>query len=103
MLDSRYHAAKPPSGKEAVSPHSCAVKQQKELIVLAGYPQARERRRTMELFVMGILTGLLACVLAMLVRCAYWYEITHPEDDYWHRRKAPRQDGKPGGDDGTEK
>lgn len=57
----------------------------------------------MELFVMGILTGLLACVLAMLVRCAYWYEITHPEDDYWHRRKAPRQDGKPGGDDGTEK
>ena len=36
----------------------------------------------MELFVIGILTGLLACVLAMLVRCAYWYEITHPEDDF---------------------
>lgn len=54
----------------------------------------------MELFVMGILTGLLACVLAMLVRCAYWYEITHPEDDYWHRRKAaPGPDEKPGGED----
>ena len=55
-------------------------------------------------FVMGILTGLLACVLAMLVRCAYWYEITHPEDDYWHRRKAaPGLDGKPGGEDDAEK
>ena len=33
----------------------------------------------------GILTGILFCVMVLLVRCAVWFEITHPEEDYWHR------------------
>ena len=52
----------------------------------------------------GILTGILFCVMVLLVRCAVWFEITHPEEDYWHR-SAMRRDGpekvswlKPAGD-----
>ena len=52
----------------------------------------------------GILTGVLFCVMVLLVRCAVWFEITHPEEDYWHR-SAMRRDGpkkvswlKPAGD-----
>ena len=40
----------------------------------------------------GILTGILFCVMVLLVRCAVWFEITHPEEDYWHR-SARRRDG----------
>ena len=43
-------------------------------------------------------------IFAGLVRCAVWFEITHPEEDYWHR-SAMRRDGpekvswlKPAGD-----
>lgn len=39
----------------------------------------------MGLFTAGLFTGVLACVVIMLVRCAAWYEARHPEDDYWHR------------------
>ena len=42
--------------------------------------------------------------MVLLVRCAVWFEITHPEEDYWHR-SAMRRDGpekvswlKPAGD-----
>ena len=52
----------------------------------------------------GILTGILFCVMVLLVRCAVWFEITHPEEDYWHR-SAMRSNGpekvpwlKPAGD-----
>lgn len=38
----------------------------------------------MGLFIGGILTGILMCVVIMLVRCAAWFERMHPEDDYWH-------------------
>lgn len=38
----------------------------------------------------GILTGILFCVMALLVRCAVWFEITHPEEDYWHRSAMKR-------------
>lgn len=38
----------------------------------------------MGLFTAGFLTGIMACILTMLVRCAAWYERKHPEDDYWH-------------------
>lgn len=40
----------------------------------------------MGLFTAGLFTGVLACVVIMLVRCAAWYEARHPEDDYWHRK-----------------
>ena len=39
----------------------------------------------MGLFTAGLFTGVLACAVIMLVRCAAWYEAKHPEDDYWHR------------------
>lgn len=39
----------------------------------------------MGLFTAGLFTGVLACAVIMLVRCAAWYEARHPEDDYWHR------------------
>ena len=39
----------------------------------------------MGLFTAGLFTGVLACAVIMLVRCAAWYEVRHPEDDYWHR------------------
>lgn len=39
----------------------------------------------MEMFIAGFFTGIMACILTMLVRCAAWYERKHPEDDYWHR------------------
>ena len=31
-------------------------------------------------------------MMVLLVRCAVWFEITHPEEDYWHR-SAMRRDG----------
>ena len=40
----------------------------------------------------GILTGILFCVMVLLVRCAVWFEIRHPEEDYWHRN-AMKRDG----------
>ena len=39
----------------------------------------------MGLFTAGLVTGVMACAVVMLVRCAAWYELKHPEDDYWHR------------------
>lgn len=39
----------------------------------------------MGLFAAGIITGILLCAMTELVRCALWFEIMHPEDDYWHR------------------
>lgn len=36
-------------------------------------------------FVAGIFTGIVMCMVALLVRCVLWYEKKHPEDDYWHR------------------
>jgi Mg/Co/Ni transporter MgtE len=36
-------------------------------------------------YVVGILTGIVMCMVAMLVRCVVWYGKKHPEDDYWHR------------------
>ena len=35
-------------------------------------------------FLVGISTGIVMCMVAMLVRWV-WYEKKHPEDDYWHR------------------
>lgn len=40
----------------------------------------------MVLFTAGLITGLMACVMIMLIRCAAWYEAKHPEEDYWHRK-----------------
>ena len=39
----------------------------------------------MGLFTAGLVAGVMACSVIMLVRCAAWYELKHPEDDYWHR------------------
>ena len=40
----------------------------------------------MGLFIAGFVTGIMGCILTMLIRCAVWYERKHPEDDYWHMR-----------------
>ncbi len=40
-------------------------------------------------FVAGIFTGIVMCMVAMLVRCVLWYEKKHPEDDYWRRLAPP--------------
>ena len=47
-------------------------------------------------FVIGIFTGIVMCMVAMLIRCVLWYEKKHPDDDYWSRLAPP---GMP--DDGT--
>jgi len=39
----------------------------------------------MGLYIFGIMTGILMCAMALLIRCAVWFELRHPEDDYWHR------------------
>ena len=55
-------------------------------------PLSTENKKTagfgMGQFVVGIFTGIVMCMVAMLVRCVLWYEKKHPEDDYW-RRLAP--------------
>ena len=45
----------------------------------------------MGLFFFGFLMGILFSVIALLVRCALWFEEAHPEDDYWHRRSGRRR------------
>ena len=47
-------------------------------------------------FAVGIFTGIVMCMVAMLVRCVLWYEKKHPEDDYWRRLAPP---GAPGEED----
>ena len=47
--------------------------------------EKRKEGEAMGLFAAGIITGILLCAMAELVRCALWFEIMHPEDDYWHR------------------
>ena len=77
--------------------HSCAVKRRAEgRYVLqtckVSCPrndfQITEKRKeggAMGLFAAGTITGVLLCAMAELVRCVLWFEIMHPEDDYWHR------------------
>ena len=36
-------------------------------------------------FLVGVVTGIVMCVVVMMVRCVLWYEKKHPEDDYWRR------------------
>lgn len=58
---------------------------------MAKETKADERKGDgMGMFTAGFFTGIMACVVAMLVRCAVWYEQMHPEDDYWHRGTGRR-------------
>lgn len=69
-------------------PYSCAVKHRH---YMAPETKANERKgEGMGMFIAGFLTGIMACIVAMLVRCVLWYEQMHPEDDYWHRGTARR-------------
>ena len=43
----------------------------------------------MGMFVVGIFTGIVMCMVFMMVRCVLWYEKKHPEDDYWRRLAPP--------------
>lgn len=59
----------------------------------------------MGLFIAGMAAGIMSCVVVMLVRCAAWYEVKHPEDDYWHRNIWKAESGmkeKVQGEFGTE-
>ena len=49
-------------------------------------------------YAIGILTGIVMCMVAMLVRCVVWYGKKHPEDDYWHRI-PPEEERMKGVDD----
>ena len=40
-------------------------------------------------FVVGFFTGIVLCMVAMLIRCVLWYGKKHPEDDYWRRLAPP--------------
>jgi hypothetical protein len=51
--------------------------------------EKRKRGFGMGQFVVGIFTGIVMCMVAMLVRCVLWYEKKHPEDDYWRRLAPP--------------
>ena len=51
----------------------------------------------MGMFIVGILTGIVMCMVAMLVRCVLWYEKKHPEDDYWRRLTCDKAENKGGG------
>ena len=56
----------------------------------------RKRGFGMGMFVVGIFTGIVMCMVFMMVRCVLWYEKRHPEDDYWRRLAPP---GTPGAED----
>lgn len=43
-------------------------------------------------FAAGVVTGILVCIVALLVRCCIWFEKQHPEDNYWHRNSEERRD-----------
>lgn len=52
----------------------------------------------MGLYIFGVMTGLLMCAMVLLIRCAVWFELRHPEDDYWHRgiyKKTETEKGSP--------
>ena len=47
-------------------------------------------------FAFGLITGILMCVVALLVRCCIWFEKHHPEDNYWHIMDAEKGRDKTG-------
>ena len=48
-------------------------------------------------FVFGIFTGIVMCMVAMLIRCVLWYGKKHPEDDYWRRLTMEDKPNEGGG------
>ena len=58
---------------------------------MAPETESEERKgEGMGFFTAGFFTGIMACIVAMLVRCVIWYGQMHPEDDYWHRGTGRR-------------
>ena len=54
-------------------------------VLLRALKYKESEDKGMGAYAIGILTGIVMCMVAMLVRCVVWYGKKHPEDDYWHR------------------
>ena len=84
-LNSRFHAAKLYSEIPAKDRGKVPGWFRRIHVLLRARKYKESEDEGMGAYAVGILTGIVMCMVAMLVRCVVWYGKKHPEDDYWHR------------------
>ena len=96
QLNSRYHAAKLYSENPVKIRVGIPVWFRRIHVLLRAQKYEESEDEVMGAYAIGILTGIVICMVAMLMWCVVWYGKKHPEDDYWHRI-PPGEDGDEGG------
>ena len=84
-LNSRFHAAKLYLETTVHDRGNVPVWFRRIYVLLRALKYKESEDKGMGAYAIGILTGIVMCMVAMLVRCVVWYGKKHPEDDYWHR------------------